>query len=73
MRTCERGLGLRSRRPHSVWRRVIVSFRRAHLLRVVVLPGRQDADIACQASLFGSPRLSHLHDAGNRTIANGKS
>ncbi|KAJ7280204.1 sulfate transporter family-domain-containing protein [Mycena rebaudengoi] len=38
-----------------------------------VLPGRQDADIAYQdsmaGSLVGSPRRSHLRDAGHRTIA----
>lgn len=40
-----------------------------------VLPGRQDADIAYQdsmaGSLVGSPRRSHLRDAGHRTIAHG--
>jgi SulP family sulfate permease len=36
----------------------------------VVLPGRQDADITFLQSLASSPRRSHLHDAGTRTIAN---
>jgi len=39
-----------------------------------VLPGRQDADITYEQSavesLVGSPRRSHLHDVGIRTIAN---
>ncbi|KAJ7119614.1 sulfate transporter family-domain-containing protein [Mycena epipterygia] len=39
-----------------------------------MLPGRQDANIAYQESLAGSlvgtPRRSHLRDAGHRTIAN---
>ncbi|KAJ7675474.1 sulfate transporter family-domain-containing protein [Mycena rosella] len=39
-----------------------------------MLPGRQDANIAYQESLIGSfagsPRRSHLRDAGHRTIAN---
>jgi len=35
----------------------------------VVLPGRQDYDVAFCQSLAGSPRRSHLHDAANRTIA----
>ncbi|KAJ7577964.1 sulfate transporter family-domain-containing protein [Mycena floridula] len=38
-----------------------------------VFPGRQDADISDQQSLssvVASPRLSHLHEAGFRTIAN---
>lgn len=41
-----------------------------------VLPGRQDANLAFQESLagsvVGSPRRSHLRDAGHRTIANGQ-
>ncbi|KAJ7902840.1 sulfate transporter family-domain-containing protein [Mycena olivaceomarginata] len=38
----------------------------------VVLPGRQDANLALQeaGSFFGSPRRSHLRAAGHRTIAN---
>ncbi|KAJ7207976.1 sulfate transporter family-domain-containing protein [Mycena pura] len=39
-----------------------------------LLPGRQDANVAYQDSLgdsfVGSPRRSHLRDAGHRTIAN---
>ncbi|KAJ7912514.1 sulfate transporter family-domain-containing protein [Mycena leptocephala] len=40
-----------------------------------VLPGRQDANLAWNqesltGSFFGSPRRSHLRDAGRRTIAN---
>ncbi|KAJ7471937.1 sulfate transporter family-domain-containing protein [Mycena latifolia] len=39
-----------------------------------MLPGRQDANIAYQESVtgsfVGSPRRSHLRDAGHRTIAN---
>ncbi|KAF7416286.1 hypothetical protein PC9H_002551 [Pleurotus ostreatus] len=33
------------------------------------LPGRREADIQFAESLVSSPRISHLHDAGNRTIA----
>ncbi|KAF4588225.1 hypothetical protein EYR38_010192 [Pleurotus pulmonarius] len=33
------------------------------------LPGRREADIQFAESLGTSPRISHLHDAGNRTIA----
>lgn len=36
----------------------------------VALPGRQDAEYAFDASMARSPRLSHLRDAGDRTIAN---
>ncbi|KAJ7074561.1 sulfate transporter family-domain-containing protein [Mycena amicta] len=40
----------------------------------VTIPGRQDANLAYQESLadsfVGSPRRSHLRDAGHRTIAN---
>lgn len=45
---------------------------------ILVFPGRQDADIAHRAhrdslsSFVGSPRLSHLHEAATRTIANGQ-
>ncbi|KAF7290582.1 Sulfate transporter family protein [Mycena indigotica] len=39
-----------------------------------VIPGRQDSNLAYQESLagsfVGSPRRSHLRDAGHRTIAN---
>ncbi|KAF7291504.1 Sulfate transporter family protein [Mycena kentingensis (nom. inval.)] len=39
-----------------------------------VIPGRQDTNLAYQdslaASFVGSPRRSHLRDAGHRTIAN---